>query len=551
MLIHGFVSSDLATIINELLQETTGGEYTLRTITGNIPIGSITLPRVSLSEALDRITELVGYSWVVDSNKRIIVSQRGTNLSGYSITNASTNFITDTFTLDEDTTQIRNSVIIRGGETPASSTIEYEWTADGTQSEFIPPVTREDTQGNFTPVEGTGYVFSGRPTIEKNTGSGGAFEEVDNGRMGIYGLSAESGANGYQVLWNSSGRFHGVVFSAGNIPDPGERVRITFTPEIPVLAIASDQVSISRYGLREYFDRDTTLISALDAQERAQAEIDTYKDPIKKIKFQTYATNIIVGETISVNYNRFDLDDTFLVQRTITKYHSGSNDDSDIVLITGVSGSSIKDVYLNDLFISLLSKRDDDEGDATPFIDSILNIRSLGTDQLDLADTDIPTPVKHGTTNKYVWSEATNTPTSPLVAGLYDRSVYNASTLLPSLTYCVYTPTFTDGALTSVKVDWGAPQATYEQYNKIILKYNSYYGDPLRTILLQGRSGSTGSSHTFTPSNLDDTDFFANLINDGEDVGMRQYRGASNLYIWGVHSLSGTSAPIRQFLIMY
>ena len=523
-----FVDTSLSQIVNELLQQYTGGEYKLKPITNPPKVSVVTLPRIPLTESLDRITELVGYTWYVDETKQVIVARRGTSISNYEITPTSENYITDTFTIREDLTQIRNNVFIRGGDTPAPSRIdtngneiasnEYDAIADGTRDVFLPPIIREGVA-----IDDTGYEFAVRPEVRVNG------LVYDNNRMGIDGVSDDSS---YNVMWNSAGNHHFIRFTLGNIPVAGTRIKILFTPKIPVLANVKDQTSIARYGQRDYYDRDPTLTSRQDAVDRAQAEVSTYKDPIKRVNFQTYNTNVITGETINIEIPRFDVDSNFLVQSTSIKYYSGSNDDNDIVLVNSITASSIKDIYINDLFISLLTKRDREDGDIAD-IQNLLNIRDLGVDNLDLSDSDISPTKATLQTNRYVWGITVNRPTPPLVAGFYSKAAYNtsqASTAFVSAPVAIYTPTLTNDAVSSLTLNWGA----ISNATRYIVKYNSFYGDPLRPIYY-----GSATTATFTPSTLTDPDLFTNILN-----------GRSNMMLWSFMGDTALTLP-TQFYANY
>ena len=519
--------NDVSSVISNLLEQYTGREYTLSPIAAPPPLASVTLLRVSVKEALDKITQQVNYTWYVRPNKTIVVARRGTNISNFSITPSNQNYLHDTPTVTEDTTQIRNSVFIKGSkqaETTAAvggnvQAVErsYTFKGDGAQIEFIPPVV---VNGIAEPD--TGYTFGTRPrvatapippgTTNLQSIPDSAFTNVDGGRMGIYGLDNQSGTDSYQVLWNSSGVHHGVVFSTA--PANNVAIRVFFNREIQILATANDITSINQYGRREYFDIDTSLSTLREAQERADAEISTYKDPIKNVSFTTYATNIVAGETLPINIPTFDINDTFLVQSINLVYFSGTNDDDDVILINNVVTSSIKEVYFNDLIISLLSSKDVEED--TPDIEAIENIYDLAVDTTTLTET-FGTPTKQ--TNTYVWSTSTNTPTTGLVRAHYNYSKYDtAQASLSSINNFVITPTVsTEGVVTAIAlrcdavtganryiVEYAGLDKVFDNRSNVI---ESYLDVPV-FIVYQGQQNTT----TLMPSNFDAPILYRTLL---------------------------------------
>ena len=64
------------------------------------------------------------------------------------------------------------------------------------------------------------------------------------------------------------------------------------TPYIPVLAIASDSVSIAAYGVRERIIEDTNITDLNVARQRAIVEPTAYKDPLQQASFKTYVAGL-------------------------------------------------------------------------------------------------------------------------------------------------------------------------------------------------------------------------------------------------------------------
>jgi hypothetical protein len=95
----------------------------------------------------------------------------------------------------------------------------------------------------------------------------------------------------------------------------GDTIAFSGTPLIPVLAIASDAVSIASYGVREKIIEDSSIIDLNVARKRATAELIAYKDPQQQAQFDTYTAGLRTGQVINVNSARRGINTDYLIRK--------------------------------------------------------------------------------------------------------------------------------------------------------------------------------------------------------------------------------------------
>jgi hypothetical protein len=119
-----------------------------------------------------------------------------------------------------------------------------------------------------------------------------------------------------QVLYNDHGRF--LRFTSD--PGSGNQIVVQGEAQIPILAHVSDAASIAAYGEFQDAISDSTILSIQEAQERAQADIDMFGDPVFTVKFNTISplTNqLSIGQQITLNSTKFGVSNKTLIIKQI------------------------------------------------------------------------------------------------------------------------------------------------------------------------------------------------------------------------------------------
>jgi hypothetical protein len=108
-------------------------DFTISNVTANVVVNSIAFNRITLSECLRKLAELVNYNWYVDYNKDIHFTPTNGEPAPFDAVDG--NYIRDSLKIQKDITQLRNRVTIVGGEV-ATTTRTVLHAGNGATTEF-------------------------------------------------------------------------------------------------------------------------------------------------------------------------------------------------------------------------------------------------------------------------------------------------------------------------------------------------------------------------------------------------------------------------------
>ena len=101
----------------------------------------------------------------------------------------------------------------------------------------------------------------------------------------------------------------------------GNQIVVQGEAQMPILAYVTDHNSIATYGYpRGCNQRLDQILSVQEAQERAQADIDMFGDPVYTVKFNTISplTNqLSIGQQITLNSAKFGVSNKLLIIKQI------------------------------------------------------------------------------------------------------------------------------------------------------------------------------------------------------------------------------------------
>ena len=266
-------------------------DFTVSNVMANIVVNSIAFNRITLSECLRKLAELVNYNWYVDYYKDIhFVASNGEPAPFNAVDG---NYIRDSLTTQRDITQLRNRVTVAGGEVPTiARTVHHA--GNGTTATFA-----------------TQYKFATLPTVTV----GGVSKTV--------GVDFKDLDASFQCMWDFNQKV--IRFTAGNIPaDPGTgtNIEITGAPLLPILVNIPDSASIASYGEYEFAITDKNITTENQAIERALAELRAYANSISEGQFATYRAGLRSGQVIRVTDSLRGLNEDFVIQKVAYRYLS-------------------------------------------------------------------------------------------------------------------------------------------------------------------------------------------------------------------------------------
>lgn len=298
---RAYTNKTLEFIVEDLLSAYVDSSYgfTTTNVQTGPTIDSISFDHVSIRKCFEKLAKLTGYVWWVDYQKNLYFQDVQTDAAPETITDSSANF--ESITIDYDTSQVRNSVIVIGssdGEQSASSTTET-FTGDGETRSW--ELEDKPSQVVTITVNGVNQQFS----LDLN--------ERDTDDM-VYSFTDQ--------------RIY--MTDAATTPANGHAIVITYFPRVPIIAQKQDAASIAFFaaldggdGVMEYTIKESSIQSKAEANERAVQELDEFADPLATGIFKTRSGLLTggsifqPGQYLTVNLPTYGIntDTAFLIQQ--------------------------------------------------------------------------------------------------------------------------------------------------------------------------------------------------------------------------------------------
>jgi len=286
-------------IIEDLIDKYGRDFFTTNNVNCDIPVETIVFDKISLSECLNRLSELTNYSWYVDYDKDINFFEKYDKLAPFSIRDDNGTYIQKTLHIVQDSSQLRNRVMIRGGEVEGNLRTEI-YNSDGVRT-------------TFSLVNKFGTVPEVRVNGELKT-------------VGIDYLDAEES---FDCFWSFGEKY----VRLREAPEVGE-VLISGRPLYPIIIQVQDDDSVARYGVIEFFKEDRKIKSIEEAKQFAEAELQAYSEKIYEAGFTTDKAGLRAGMVININSDSLGVDEDFLIQSVYLTYESKTKMYYDVSLAT-------------------------------------------------------------------------------------------------------------------------------------------------------------------------------------------------------------------------
>ena len=332
-------------------------------------IDSVTFNYLPISQCLQRLTDIVeGYDWYIDYDKDIHFFLSEAVASTFDLTDTSGNYVYNSLSLREDTHQLRNEVIVRGGLL-TSDTLRTEYlSGDGTKSVF-PLATK----------------FANLPVVEISSVAK---------TVGIENLDVA----GFDCYWNYNEK--SLKFTVA--PASGtSNITVTEYPQYPLILQKRNEVSVTTYGLFQTVIVDKNIRDLETAGLRADVELLKYSEPEKTADFLTYTSGLMTGQTINIQSTIRGINQDYKIQSIRSTLKTPNTDE----LTHEVSCITAEDLGINDILARLLIKNPSDQIQiqADEFVERIRQFR----DSLDFGFDETVT-VSSIFALIYTWTSGTN-----------------------------------------------------------------------------------------------------------------------------------------------
>lgn len=313
------------------------------------------------SKCLQQLAQTTNYDWYVDKDKKIYFFAKGSSAAPFNLTDTNGKYIYKSLEINKDVLNLRNSIIVRGGEYLGSSVSETI-IADGSQTTFLQMYRYNSITVTVDAVSKTvGIDNINDPTL-------------------------------FDCLYNFQEK--ALKFPTGTKPTIGQAVVVSGLPYLPVITKVVNPASVAQYGEFQYKIIDNSINSKEAARDRARAEITQWALEINDGNFKTLSTGLEVGQLINVQSTIRGLDQDFVISRISSSMQTPTSFVHNITLVTSQTYGMVE--FLSNLLI---------EKDKQIKIntDEVLDYITSFTDQFTISDS-IGTPTT--STGPYVYDTA-------------------------------------------------------------------------------------------------------------------------------------------------
>lgn len=287
----------IATVNAEL-----GTSFTTVNVQDTQVLGKVVFNYQEGSKCIEELANALNMHWYIDPDKDIHFFLKGVETAPFSIDDSSVDVIQQTLDIDDSFSELRNVVILRGGDFVGAERSET-YISDGSQTTI-----------------NLAYKYSSLPVVEV------AGTPIDIGLENIDNALLEDDT--YVALWDYNQKY--LRFKVA--PTLDDSVEITGTPLFPLIVISEDAASVTEFGKKEHIIVDVSITSLDVAIERCNSDLVAYKNGVQSGSFKTYVDGLKSGQTIYINSTKLDVDDTFLIRSVRMREHGNGDAIYDISL---------------------------------------------------------------------------------------------------------------------------------------------------------------------------------------------------------------------------
>lgn len=347
LVLERFRNKTITYIIDFILDKYDTDGFTMSNVSGDISIGSISFNRITMSETIQKLADAVGYSWYVDYNKDIHFFPKNTEPAPFELNDTNGKYIWDSLEIDRSISQIRNAVFVEGGEEQGNERAE----------EFV--ATGDSESRRYYRLANK---FAEKPTVTVNT------VEVD---VGTEFLTDDTTVD---AQWSFQEKY--IRFTDGNIPAVDDVIDVSGIPLFPVIVRVQNPTSINEYGLWEFVVRDTSIQSRDEGLQRAQAELQAYRNGVVEATFNTYEAGLRSGQVITINSTIHGVNESFLIQQVTMQTRTNDQAEYRVKLAT------LRTISLVELLQNMLKDKGIREGEQETLL-TFLDFTDTGSSDED------------------------------------------------------------------------------------------------------------------------------------------------------------------------
>lgn len=280
-------------IIDDLILNFAPSGFTTTQVDCNLTVSYIQFKYEPVSACIKQIADLFGFDWYVDYEMDLYFKAPSATPAPFDLEDNTGKYIDGTLQIRRDNSQLRTSIIVRGGEYLGSE-FTASVRADGKQTTFNLPYKYSDFKATLT----------GHPLT--------------------IGIDYIDSPDNYDALYNFTEKV--LKFKEEDRPSLNATLSFGGKPHLPVITKFKDPVAVAAIfsaegfgdGEYEYLILDKSINSQVAARQRAAAEIQSYGATISEGDFETEESGLIAGMQMHVISVARHIDDYFVINKVTT-----------------------------------------------------------------------------------------------------------------------------------------------------------------------------------------------------------------------------------------
>lgn len=276
-------------IIADLKTNYMPADFTIANVNCPIVIKYIAFNYIPVSKCLEQLAGYTGYDFYIDYDKDVHFFDAQNTTAPVDIQDDNGTYIYDSLVIRKDNSQVRNSIIVRGGEY-LGSTFTTEILTNGTDTIFPLAYKYNDFKATLT------------------------------GQSLNLGVDYIDNPDTHDALYNFQEKI--IRFRDSRTPSAGSTLRVSGQPYLPVIVKVKSPIDIGTMssmeggdGVYEYLIVDKSIDSKEGARQRAYAEIKTYATTLSEGEFITLTDGLRAGMKIRINSTTRNIDEYFVINK--------------------------------------------------------------------------------------------------------------------------------------------------------------------------------------------------------------------------------------------
>lgn len=295
-----YSNTTVQAVIEAIITDYTTG-FTYNNVVASGGIDYIAFKYEYPSKCLQQLAELIGYDWYVDENKDIHFFAKESIPAPFGLTDDNGKYYIDTLKVKKDVKNLRNTIIVRGGEY-LGTTLTEQQIADGDQVTFM-------------------WAYKYSNVVWKK-----------NGVTLNVGIDFIDDPASFDAVYNYNEK--ALKFPTASKPAASSVISATGNPHIPVIVRVRDPLTVAQYGAFEYKVVDKSLNSKESARDRARAELRGWANEINEGSFETKETGLKVGMVINVQSAIRGINQDYIINRIDSTLLNGTDFYHRVSLVT-------------------------------------------------------------------------------------------------------------------------------------------------------------------------------------------------------------------------